>query len=653
VPVAAGRLSAEFFQGGLRSVRFNETEVIRRVFVAVRDGEWGTVPGSVSDLTVQADADRFMLSFVVANLEGGVQFRWRGVVEGNNDGTVRFEMKGRCLSSFAYRRIGICVLHPPAEFAGRPYSAAEGGAQREGLLPALVAPPQEGEDLFVPMIAGYERLRLFGEHAQVDFRFAGDLFEMEDQRNWSDDSFKTYSRFPAPSSDPEQAPVAMPVQQSVVARIRSAAQAAGGRRVRRRRISVGDPSGRSMPPLGVSLAEGPRDATTFRRLAKLAPAHLRVELFLRSGDWGSRLRAGVEVAARYGCPLELALFLGPRCHEAVMRLAAELKTLELARVLVYSEGRAVTERSHLAQVGSAMAAGVAVGVGTDLHFAELNQFRPRGLGVQLVGFPIMPQVHASDEQTIMETPDAVRTMLETARGFCGESEIAVSPLTLGPRPEAAARAAGDPGPHRAADPRQVSLFAAAWTLAEVQALAEAGATSATLCADLGPTGVMVGPHGLPDGWPQLGCDWVFPIYHVLRDLNEARARPLLSCLGDHQSEIAAMAYLSPAGLSVLLANRTPAIQSVSLTLPPPFSGSGRFRVRRLHVGTALGAMHRPEAFRSLTQRDEFRARGPVLRLSGYECDVLEFPGEVSSQRSGGHRVSNKDARGGIPPRSES
>src|SRR5215468_6361929 len=66
VEVRAGDLSAEFAAGGLRYLRMGDTEVARRIAVAVRDQAWNTVPGALSDVRIHQAGGGFRITFVSA-----------------------------------------------------------------------------------------------------------------------------------------------------------------------------------------------------------------------------------------------------------------------------------------------------------------------------------------------------------------------------------------------------------------------------------------------------------------------------------------------------------------------------------------------------------------------------------------------------------
>ena len=98
---------------------------------------------------------------------------------------------------------------------------------------------------------------------ELDCRFEGDLFKMEDQRNWSDGSFKTYST-PLSAPRPKAAARGRPIRQSVhISLSRSRARAVSIAGEEGGSISIGPPDGhegawRGTLPLGCRAGPGSR-----------------------------------------------------------------------------------------------------------------------------------------------------------------------------------------------------------------------------------------------------------------------------------------------------------------------------------------------------------------------------------------------------------
>src|SRR5256885_1653585 len=110
----AGPVTALLEGPDLRYVRFGGVEAVRRVYVAVRDQNWNTIPGELSNFGVDGREDSFDVRFESRHRAGPVDFSWRGTIEGAAEGTITYGMDGESHSEFRYNRIGICLLHPPS-----------------------------------------------------------------------------------------------------------------------------------------------------------------------------------------------------------------------------------------------------------------------------------------------------------------------------------------------------------------------------------------------------------------------------------------------------------------------------------------------------------------------------------------------------------
>jgi hypothetical protein len=628
LPVRAGDLSAEFAAGGLRYLRMRGIEVARRIIVAVRDQAWNTVPGVLSDVRIHQTGDEFRITFSSRHEAGELCFIWKGTIGGTAGGSCSFSMDGSAVTSFPYRRIGICVLHPPEEFAGRGFSATGGGAAISGQLPALVAPPGPSAGIDEPLIPAFARLALSGRHVSAEFSFTGDHFEIEDQRNWTDASFKSYSRLPVVSAEPEHLAAGTRLQQTV-----SVSATVRGRAPRTRapavpQIVIGDEVAARMPEVGLAHADDlpPPAPRTTELLARMALAHLRADVHLQREGWAQRLGRARRQAQELGCPLEIAVFLENADTAGLGQLAPMIAQVPVRRVLVYRADAESTPGADVAAARAALPSGTPFGGGTDLNFAELNRSRPDVAAMDAIAFPINPQVHSADEDSMVETAEGVRAVIRTARSFAAGRPVVVSPITLRPRfnpdePDAQdGQAATLPGN---ADPRQMSLFGACWALVTMKALAEEGAHATTWFETTGPRGVIDGDTAQPasslfPAHPGL----VFPVYHLLRDVCEFGGAQLLACSGD-PLRVAAIAVRRGDRSAILVANLRPEPSAIEVRLPRRLPGNG-VTIRRLNTMTATAAMLSPESFRSHAQAQPVHGSTLRLDLVPYEYSRLDL-----------------------------
>jgi hypothetical protein len=247
------------------------------------------------------------------------------------------------------------------------------------------------------------------------------------------------------------------------------------------------------------------------RLRALGLDHLRVGL--RPGE-GEPFLLALGLARVLKTDLHVALTLPADPGPVLDRMAdvlSESSEPPVAAWLVLGEAAKVTPRTVADRAAGALRPfGGRVGVGTDFYFTELNRNRPAG-PADFVAYSINPQVHATDDRSIMESLEAIADTLRTARTFLPEgTPIHVGPVTLRTRRNPNATAADEsPDP----DPRQSSPFAAAWTVGCLAELSRGRADMATFYETIGPRGVM-------------DAGGVFPVYHVFAALAGLGGKPV-------------------------------------------------------------------------------------------------------------------------------
>src|SRR5687768_15664957 len=120
VPLRAGPLTLFYMNGDLRYLRLGQREIIRRIYVAVRDRNWGTVPAELNNLDLVRRKDSFRIFYDADHIQGDIHFTWKAEIIGEPSGRIVFTMDGQARSTFLKNRIGICVLHPIRECTGTP-----------------------------------------------------------------------------------------------------------------------------------------------------------------------------------------------------------------------------------------------------------------------------------------------------------------------------------------------------------------------------------------------------------------------------------------------------------------------------------------------------------------------------------------------------
>lgn len=635
VELKAGPLDLEFQEGDLRYVRYGGQELIRRIYVAIRDVNWNTIPAKVTNSSIDPAEDRFQIQFDAFHEAGPLAFRWHASLKGTPEGTIEYSMDGVAESDFRYCRIGFCVLHPVAGIAGSPYRAKTPTGSVSDVLPELIVPQLMENGLETPIFPSCSSLTIdTPAGVSVITEFEGDLFEMEDQRNWTDGSFKTYCT-PISLGYPHDAKARQSFHQKVTVRTHStgkakAVQRSGGKKAIG--LTLGEATGQQLPRIGFGMATHGHDleAREVELLSRLQPDHLKAELHLGDPSWVSDLEKAMATARRMGTALELAVFLAENPEEALQTLESRITGVPVARVIVFHEVEAPAGttsprwmelvRKHLS---SALPGTEFVG-GTNGNFAELNRERPDVSVFDGVSYTINPQVHAWDERSLIEAIEGQRDTVLTARSYYGTLPICVSSVTLKPPFNQAAtedEAPEDPNELPAAvDQRQMSLFAAAWSVASIRSLASGGADSVTYYETTGWRGLMETAHGcpLPDKFRSFP-GMLYPVYWVFAFLAGAREAMLLESSSERPLLVEGLAFKKDDGVALLAANLQPCSQEVRrMSLP-----NGNALLTRLNEDTMILAASDPDAFWRLSESLQIHAGEATHVLKPYETAFLE------------------------------
>jgi hypothetical protein len=589
--LTAGPLAVALEEGQLRGVWLGGRQVVQRIYGAVRDRFWNTVPGSLTYVRAEQEAGGFRVTLSSEHVSAEVDFIWRAEITGTADGTLRYVFDGEARREMAKNRIGLCVLHP-LWLAGRPCHVEYVSGDRATVnFPGLVDPMQPVRGLHDLRVLCHE----LADGVEAVWSFEGDVFEIEDQRNWTDASFKTYStpqRIPLPATMTE----GQRVRQAVTLRLEgnTAALPAGRPHPEQEavRISIGRAAG-TLPDLGTGVAyhggELTEQETALLRALRLS--HCRVEADPSRPGWQLELERGLREAAALGAKAEVVL---PLADDVETICQSALETAEafpgiVARWLILTRGAPATRAATLEEARASLAdEGTPVGGGTDADFFQLNNNRPPAALCDFVSVPLRPCAHQFDLGIMAENLQGQREVLQAMAAIWPDKPLAVSPVSLRTRAQKGPPAAAGELPAQA-DVRQMSLAGAAWTVGCIKAVAESGAQSLTLFQTTGLRGLMEreGGSGVAEFHSLPGA--VFPVYLVLAALADWRDAEVLAAESDAPLAVQALVLQKDGKRRAVLANLTATARRVML--PAEFV---KFKV--IHAGNAQAAMMDPAAW---------------------------------------------------------
>ena len=589
----AGPLRLIFREGVFRYIKLDEREILRAVYVAVRDANWRTIPGVLSNLDIRSTPDRFNITFDCAHCERDIDFRWKADVFGNADGSIVWRIEGKAWSSFQKNRIGICLLHPIAECAGESCLITHSdGTKERSSFPQTVAPHQPFLDLkemSYRVTAGLD----------ADIAFAGECFETEDQRNWTDASFKTYST-PLSWPHPVKIEAGSTLKQSVSLSLRGAIPISTNSEKAddEVRLTLRPELRTRLPHIGFKDSDPAHRLSdeAVQRLKSLHLDHLSVDL--NPGEkcseeslWKSAARANL-----LGLPLEIAL--APNADVAEMRhILQEVvrRKVNICRWLVDVQMQHQGLDSFLGELQAIASAAL----GSGANFAELNRNRPSSSPEGGVWFSLNPQVHASDDTTLIENLAAQSCVLRCIQEWMGAAPVTVSPVCLSPRivrqDGCKEHSRENDAPPFDVDQRQMSLFGAGWTLGSLKYLAEGGAANVTYYETVGWKGVMESETGplLPSGFKS-SLNPVYPMYHVFADLADFKEAEVVCTESSDPLRVYGMALIQSDRMRIMIANFRPDKVRMDIRLA---HHANKAEIREINEENAEAAMLHPETHR--------------------------------------------------------
>ncbi|MFF2315190.1 hypothetical protein ACFVTE_02860 [Arthrobacter sp. NPDC058097] len=455
-----GPWSVELRGEELVQIRHRGLPVLRGLRAVVRNHNWLTLAPSIIACQAHESAESLRLILDVAWEGYAARYSGRVTLLFQAE-SITVSFQGAAVEGFASNRIGLVVLHRPDD-AGRPVTVtAPDGSRSEATFPTHISAHQPFQNIAA---LDWER-----DHIAYRLAFDGDVFETEDQRNWTDASFKTYS---TPLSKPF--PVTHHPGDTVRQTIRLSA---------RQIIRIRDEPSGAVPALGTSAGTSTSEAPSRADPLPAEFAPLLAEVAL-DADAALGLVAAAEAAAlakNLNIRLD-ARIIADTPEEAVAVLRA-LPLDRTARVGVYGRTSHITqdtlwdaiaaEAKELGYRGELVA-------GARSHFTELNRNQDSARqDADAVTYAITPQMHATEPAAIVETLPMQTLAADDALLISNGRPLHIGPVTLAPRFNAVATQPPLAEELPTGDTLQETPFAAAWLLGSVAALTGPGTASIT------------------------------------------------------------------------------------------------------------------------------------------------------------------------------
>ena len=577
--LSAGPLRAELDAGQLRYIRFAGREAIRAIAYIVRDPTWGTYNPMISDLVVEESTERFHVRYRAVCRDERQSIEYETSIAGSADGRLDFEVDATPGTDFHTNRTGFAILHPLEGVTGGPVTVERvDGSVDESEFPVLIDPAQpiaEIRSLTHEVMPG----------VRVKCTMKGDTFEMEDQRNWTDASYKTYVR-PLALPHPYTLPAGATLRQSVELRFEGAPPAVPAQPgPAATTLRLGAASG-TLPAFGMALEPQHGAAALGHRgvLACLRPAFVSLYLDPRHSDAASALREAASVATAMGAELalevvvpgdpdEYAAFLADIAKHAA-ETGAQVSSIAVSPagdLVFFPPGAAFPDTREFDEVFAAARAAfpsACIGGGSFVYFTELNRKPPPAARIDFVCHSTCALVHAADDRSVTESLESLPYLVRSCRHLFPNVAYRLGPGSIGSRVSPFG-SAPSPNPEAKritmvrADPRERGLLGAAWHLGYAAHAAEGGVESVILGAPVGEFGLVHHPGAYRQPWFD-DVGGLFPVYHIMRGVYAASGAERIPAEISDPRNIQVLAFCKEHGPEVWIANLSGEERAVTL-----------------------------------------------------------------------------------------
>jgi D-apionolactonase len=501
----AGPLSILYQDGFLRYISLGENEILRMIYFALRDENWGTYSCHIEKEKLDIQKDHFTIQYdCYHELAGKRIYHWRASIVGDQSGIITFDLNGVAMEAILKNRAGFCILHPIKGVAGEPCETLHPDRiWQANIFPKLISPTDPFKNV--------NGMRWKSHNATWLLKFEGELFETEDQRNWTDASYKTFCT-------PLDQPFPMQLQKgdTVFQKITFSPEAPIPYQENSSAIISITKTGDTikLPSIGIGASTETDHLTgkAIDAIRELSLSHYRIEVAPYEATWISRFKTDCDNATKLQLSLEIALTLtSDFINEINQFITAAVDFKGSMKSIILLSRDSLTTDQQLINYATTIKAkwpDVKIGAGTNYNFTELNRNRFDATSLDFISFSIDPQEHATDDRTLIENLEGQSEVVKSAIHMYPGKLIQVSPLTLRRRynPYATNAKARISSENEKSDPRQTTSFASLFTLGSLKALAQAPVDSLTLFQTVGNQGIFSS-----EGDP-------YPVYTILKEI---------------------------------------------------------------------------------------------------------------------------------------
>jgi hypothetical protein len=456
-------------RAAIRNITYQEVQIIDLLYTAIRPWDWSTLEPDEHNELVEIVGENCVVT-ITDLFAGSMQGKTIVTLQSNGKFSVNYKLSG--LGKFEINRWGVCFCLHTGDWMGATVKAS--GAEYK--LASEISPQRVIEGVTQGLFPASNDMHFVAKDKRsLKVISTGKVLEAEDQRNWTDNTYKIYS-----GSLAEPRPFIIEKDDTWEQQVEFEVAVPTGSKIDGAKIVA-----RDIPSL-------PRIGLQFNTEPLLPIDDLEKALFILDIDHirineESLTAQKIATVNKSGLTLETALLSSHRGAD----LAREVEHLSArlpagSRLLIHREGREIVQAEDLPKNNSLNS----YIPGSDAYLVDLHRNK-YDFG-DSVSYSMVPTVHSTDLETTFKTLYTQRESIEFAKKFVAP-QVSISPITFSTR--------GNPETGHLRDNRinfaqpemalQIkNLSAAAWTLGSIFALASAGAYSGTWHELFGDYGVI-------------------------------------------------------------------------------------------------------------------------------------------------------------------
>ena len=467
--VKHGDFTFDLARAAVRNVRYKNVQMIDLLYTAIRPWDWSTLDPDEHTEVVKIVGDECVIT-IKDSFAGALDAQTVITVSNKNKFTVAYELRG--LNDYSVNRWGICFCLNSADWMGSTVESE--GHQFQ--LPAAISPQRVIDGVTQGLFPAANKMHFVApDNRAIKVGSVGKVLEAEDQRNWTDNTYKIYS---GSLSEPRPfvACAGSIWSQSVTFEFSPPSkQIPDASRIIVKEID-------SLPSIGLQF-----NTDSLLPTDELNTAFILLDIDHIRVNEESLTAQKVSSVSANGLIVEAALLSsnsGEKLHQDIAHLNAQIPAG--SRILIQREGREIVEESDLPP-NKSLSSFIP---GTDAYLVDLH--RNKYQFGESVSYSMAPTIHSSDTETIFKTLYTQAESIIFAKEFLAP-QVLISPITFSTR--------GNPETGHSREQRinfansEMALRirtieGAAWTLGSIFALASAGAYSGTWHELFGDYGVI-------------------------------------------------------------------------------------------------------------------------------------------------------------------